>query len=99
VALEGKDGFEALQRSRTLTSGAKWRILWGVILLGLPYEALAFTVPEAVASFGPMVVGAARACCLIVTAMAGAFLVEVYRAQGGEAIRERKPREDAGAAG
>ena len=40
-----------------------------------------------------LVVGAAKACCLVLGALPGAFLVEVFLAQGGEPRDERKPPE------
>lgn len=89
VALERIDGFEALKRSQDLTTGVKWRILAGLVVLGLPYEAALLALPQAIASLGQVAAGAARACCLVLGALVGAFLFEVFLARGGKPSAEQ----------
>jgi hypothetical protein len=93
VALERVDGFEALKRSQELVSGAgvKWRLLAGLVVLDLPYEAASMALPEIAAPLGQVAVGAAKACCLVLGVVLAAFLVEVFLAEGGEPRDERKP--------
>jgi hypothetical protein len=90
VSLERTDGFEAMQRSKQLTTGAKWKLLWGVIVLGLPIELLWLLLSGLGDAIDPWAGALGNAIGMVLAALPGTFLVQVYLSQGGDAQDRRR---------
>ena len=90
VALERTDGFEALGRSRTLTDGAKWKLLLGMVLLDTPVLLVGLLLEGLAVEVSPWAGALATAVTMVLAALPGTFLVHVYLAQGGDAVDRRR---------
>jgi len=81
VAVERKDGFEALRRSRALSKGARRQILGVLILFGIPLFALEQAVASLAVSHG-IWVGAALFCVYgLAATLPATVLVRIHHRQ------------------
>jgi len=90
VAVERIDGFSALQRSRELTRGIRWKILAGLAPLVIPLQILSFWLLGISEALGPWLSGLLTALTMVIIAIVGTFLAHVYVAQGGTGRPEPK---------
>lgn len=84
VSIERRDGFDALQRSKTLTRGARWRMLLCLLPLELPIQTLHFVVFGAAPELGPYVTALATSGIMVLGVLTGTLFIHIYIAQGGE---------------
>ena len=89
VALERTDGFEALQRSKALTLGARSKLLVAMVVLDGPVLAVGLGIEGLADSVSPWAGSFATAFSMVLAALPGTFLVHVYLAQGGDAVDRR----------
>ncbi len=84
VAIEGIDGFEALQRSKALTTGARWSLVKGLLPLVLPLEVLSFIVASVGSQLGPWGAALLTTTNMVLLSTTGCLLVVYYRIRGGD---------------
>lgn len=96
VSIERRDGFEALQRSRTLTHGVRWQMLLCLLPLEIPIQALQFGVLGAAPELGPYLTAMITTFIMVLAALTGTLLVHIYRKQGGDGSPRRDGPDDNG---
>ncbi len=95
VSLERTDGFEAMQRSRALTRGVKWKVLLGLTALEVPIFLLGLALEAIGDGINPWAGALGTAASALLLALSGTFLVQVYLSQSGDAQDRRKVTQEA----
>ena len=85
VSLERIDGLAAMQRSASLTKGARWRILLCLLAVGLPPQAAMYVVVGASSEVGAVASALLSSAVMVFGALRATAYVVIYEVQGGEA--------------